>query len=188
MASHMKWPLEQWVRLVKPKFIGKSATIVGSLVGELNYVVIKKAILDAYAVTSEGYRQQFRNFIKPHDTTWTEFACNKKWLKSENVTDFDKLVKLMVTEEFKRCLPQNIMMYISDKEESDLKKAAILADNYSLIHKVHSKGSHRHVKQHKLIKQVVVLERLLTYFVTIVKKKVMTSQHVKIHIVRKCRK
>ena len=154
MASHMKWPLEQWVWLVKPKFIGKAATVVGSLVGELNYGVIKKAILDAYAVTSEGYRQQFRNFVKPHDKTWTEFACDKlrlfkKWLKSENITDFDKLVNLMVTEEFKRRLPQNIMMYISDKEESDLKKAAILADNYSLIHKVHSKGSPSHVKQHR---------------------------------------
>ena len=30
---------------------------------------------------------------------------------------------------------------MSDKEEKDLMKAAALADNYSLIHKVHSKGA-----------------------------------------------
>ena len=54
-----------------------------------------------------------------------------------------------MTEEFKRRLPQNIMMYIADKEEKDLKKAAILADNYALIHKVHSKGSLGNVKHNR---------------------------------------
>ena len=94
MASYMKWPIEQWVWLVKSKLVGKAATIVGSLVGELNYEVIKQAILNAYAVTSEGYHQQFRNYIKPYNKTWTEFAAEKlrllqKWLKSENLNNFD---------------------------------------------------------------------------------------------------
>ena len=77
MASFMKWPLEQWVWLIKPKFIGKAATVVGSLVGELDYKVIKKAVLDAYSVTSEGYRQQFRNYTKIFNKTWTEMAAEK---------------------------------------------------------------------------------------------------------------
>ena len=154
MASYMKWPLEQWVWLVKSKLVGKAATVVGSLVGELSYAVIKQAVLDAYAVTSEGYRQQFRNYLKPFNKTWTEFAVEKlrlfrKWLDSENVSSFDDLVNLIVSEEFKRRLPQNIMMYIADKEEKDLKKSAILADNYSLIHKVHLKGGLGNVKQNR---------------------------------------
>ena len=154
MASYMKWPLEQWVWLVKSKLIGKAATVVGSLIGELNYGVIKQAVLDAYAVTSEGCRQKFRNYVKPFDKTWTEFAAEKlrlfkKWLESENVNTFEQLVNLIVTEEFKRRLPQNIMVHISDKEEKDLKKAAVLADNYSLIHKAHLKGSQGNVKQHR---------------------------------------
>ena len=154
MASYMKWPLEQWVWLVKSKLFGKAATVVGSLVGELNYVVIKKAVLDAYAVTSEGYRQRFRNYVRPFHKTWTEFAAEKlrlfrKWLESEDVESFDELINLIVTEEFKRRLPQNIMMYIADREEKDLKKAAILADNYSLIHKVNVKGSLGNVKHYR---------------------------------------
>ena len=154
MASYMKWPLEQWVWLVKSKLFGKAATVVGSLVGELSYFVIKKAVLDAYSVTSEGYRQRFRNYLKPFHKTFTEFAAEKlrlfrKWLESENVENFDDLINLIVAEEFKRRLPQNIMMYIADKEEKDLKKAAILADNYSLIHKVNLKGSLGIVKQYR---------------------------------------
>ena len=154
MASHMHWPLEQWVWLVKSNLVGKAATVVGSLVGELSYDVIKQAVLDAYAVTSEGYRQRFRNYVKPFGKTWTEFAAEKlrlfrKWLESENVLNFDDLVNLIVSEEFKRRLPQNIMMYIADKEEKNLKKSAVLADNYSLIHKVHLKGSLGNVKQYR---------------------------------------
>ncbi|XP_064111147.1 uncharacterized protein LOC135218637 [Macrobrachium nipponense] len=150
LASYMKWPLEQWVWLIKPKLVGKAATVVGSLIGELSYMVIKKAVLDAYAVTSEGYRQKFRNYVKPHIKTWTEFAAEKlrlfkKWLDSEDVVTYEELINLIVTEEFKRRLPQNIMLYIADKEEKDLKKAAVLADNYSLIHK----GSLGNVKQHR---------------------------------------
>ncbi|XP_068208345.1 uncharacterized protein [Palaemon carinicauda] len=112
-------------------------------------MVIKKAVLDAYAVTSEGYHQKFCNYVKPHIMTWTEFAAEKlrlfrKWLDSDVVT-YEELNSLIVTEEFKRRLPQNIMFYIADKEEKDLKKAAVLADNYSLIRK----GSLGNVKQHR---------------------------------------
>ena len=41
----------------------------------------------------------------------------------------------MVTEEFKRKLPQSIMLHIEDRQERDLIKAASIADTYHLIHK-----------------------------------------------------
>ena len=54
----------------------------------------------------------------------------------------------MVMEEFMRKLPQNIKAYIADKEELELKKVSMLADNYALIHKSF-KGTKRLVKQGK---------------------------------------
>ncbi|XP_068246459.1 uncharacterized protein [Palaemon carinicauda] len=153
IASNMKWPVDQWVWLIKSKVQGKAAIVVSNLVGERNYTVVKQAILDAYMVTAEGLRQRFRQYIKSNAQTWYEFANEKlrlfnKWLKAANVNNFEELVNLIVTEEFMRKLPQNIRMHIADREEEDLKKSAMLAVHFFLIHKTH-KGIEMFVKQGK---------------------------------------
>ena len=105
-----------------------------------DYGTFKKAILDAFSITEEGYRQVFRNQGKTSVQTYLEFASEKlrafkKWLKCAGVSNFDDLVNLMVLEEFKRKLPLNVMLYIEDRQEKDLLKAASMADTYSLVHK-----------------------------------------------------
>ncbi|XP_068231910.1 uncharacterized protein [Palaemon carinicauda] len=153
IASNRKWPVDQWVWLIKSKDQGKTAIVVSNLVGERNYTVVKQAILDAFMVTAEGLRQRFRQYIKSNAQTWYEFANEKlrlfnKWLKAAHVNNFEELVNLIVTEEFMRKLPQNIRMHIADREEEDLKISAMLADHFFLIHKTH-KGTEMFVKQGK---------------------------------------
>ena len=139
-AEHLNWPEEQWIWLIKPKLSGKAAKVIRHLDNANNYDQVKKAILDSFSITEEGYRQNFRNSCKSFHQTFLEFASEKlrafkRWLKCANVTSFDELVNLMVTEEFKRKLPQNIMLHIEDRQEKDLLKAASIADSYYLIHK-----------------------------------------------------
>ena len=153
IASSMHWPLDQWNWLVKAKFTGRASLVISHLVGEKNYEVIKQAVLDAYLVTAEGHRQKFRQYFRSQNQTWYEFANEKlrlftKWIKAANVDNFDSLVNLIVTEEFMRKLPQNIKISIADKGEDNLKKAAMLADNYHLIHKTF-KDPEKSVKQGK---------------------------------------
>ena len=139
VAGSLEWPADQWLFLIKPQLRGKAIQVVSSLVGK-GYDVIKQGILDAYTVTSEGYRQLFRNATKTVNQTFTEFANHKlrlfkKWLAKEEVTEFSELVNLMVLEEFHRRLPPAISVYLAEKEVKDLAKAGNLADNYNLIHK-----------------------------------------------------
>ena len=139
-TNHLKWPREQWVWLLKPKLTGKAAKSVRYLENTSDYEVVKQAILDAFSITEEGYRQAFCDLTKKSIQTYLEFASEKsraflKWLKSAGVSTFDQLVNLMVFEEFKRKLPLLIMLHIEDRQEEDLKKAASLADTYSLVHK-----------------------------------------------------
>ncbi|XP_066980100.1 uncharacterized protein [Macrobrachium rosenbergii] len=139
IAANLEWPADQWLWLIKPQLRGKAIQVVSNLIGE-SYNVIKQNILDAYAITSEGYRQLFRNATKTASQTFTEFASQKlrlfkKWLASEHVTTFKELVNLVVLEEFYRRLPPPISMYIAEREVKDLMKAGNLADNYNLIHK-----------------------------------------------------
>ena len=63
-ANHLKWPREQWVWLLKPKLTGKAAKSVRHLENTSDYEAVKQAILDAFSITEEGYRQAFRDLTK----------------------------------------------------------------------------------------------------------------------------
>lgn len=139
-ATHFEWPKEHWVWLIKPKLVGKAVTVCEGVENNTDYDSVKETILAAYSISTEGYRQAFRNLSKPFNQTYSEFASEKlrafkKWLKSAGVETFDKLINLLVLEEFKRKVPFSIMLHITDREETDLLKAAKIADVFSLIHR-----------------------------------------------------
>ncbi|XP_068243836.1 uncharacterized protein [Palaemon carinicauda] len=139
-ANHLNWPAEQWAWLLKPKLSGKAAKVVRHLDDTKDYKQVKKAILDVFSITEEGYRQAFRKLCKSNIQTFLEFASDKlrafkKWLKYAEVTSLEELMNLMVLEEFKRKLPINVILCIEDRREKDILKVASLADTYSLIHR-----------------------------------------------------
>ncbi|XP_068248783.1 uncharacterized protein [Palaemon carinicauda] len=117
------------------------------------YKDLKKTVLDAYAITVEGYRQTFRNSFKTQSQTFVEF-CNikvrqfNKWLERAGVNDLDSLKNLILLEEFLRKVPSNIATCVHFKGEIEVLKAASLADDYYLIHK-NSKDSSKIVSSPK---------------------------------------
>ena len=96
----------------------------------------------AYELVPEAYRQKFRNCIKEHEQTHVEFARTKeqlfdRWCSSKKIgSDYPKLRQLMLVEEFKRCINSDVKSFLDEKEVETLKKAARLADDYTLTHKV----------------------------------------------------
>lgn len=77
VARRNEWPEDQWVSLLVPKLIGKAYRVYNSLCDQNEYKELKQGILDAYAITPDGYRQQFRKYIKPDPHTFVEFASEK---------------------------------------------------------------------------------------------------------------
>ncbi|XP_063846193.1 uncharacterized protein LOC135092012 [Scylla paramamosain] len=78
--------------------------------------------------------------FKTPQQTYLEFASEKlralkRWLKSAAITTYDELVNLLALEEFMRKLPYSVMLHITNKEETDLLKAAQLADLFSLVNR-----------------------------------------------------
>ena len=66
VADSLNWPKESWVLLLKSVLVGKAQEIYGSLSVEQssNYEHVKEAILKAYELVTEAYRQKFRNYLK----------------------------------------------------------------------------------------------------------------------------
>ena len=71
-----------------------------------------------------------------------EFARDKevlfdRWCTAKQVdNDYRKLRQLLLVEEFKKCLQSDVKMYLDEQKADNLHQAAVLADNYSLTHKM----------------------------------------------------
>ena len=144
VAENLKWPKEHWTLLLQSVVIGKAREIYTQLSLEQgsDYDKVKEVILKAYELVPEAYRQKFRNCRKEHEQTHVEFARTKeqlfdRWCSSKKIgSEYPKLRQLMLVEEFKRCINSDVKSFLDEKEVETLEKAARLADDYTLTHKV----------------------------------------------------
>ena len=144
VAENLKWPKEHWTLLLQSVVIGKAREIYThlSLEQSSDYDKVKELILKAYELVPEACRQKFRNCRKENDQTHVEFARTKeqlfdRWCSSKKIgSDYPKLRQLMLVEEFKRCINSDVKSFLDEKEVETLEKAARLADDYTLTHKV----------------------------------------------------
>ena len=116
VAQNLKWPTDQWPLLLQSVLKGKTQEAYTALpISEcVEYNYVKNAILKAYELIPEAYRQKFRNYRKEESQTHVEFAHEKevyfdRWCYSKEVgTDFEKLRQIIWIEELKRCVRDDI--------------------------------------------------------------------------------
>ncbi|CAI5673597.1 unnamed protein product [Oreochromis niloticus] len=142
IATTLKWPKDVWSLLLQCKLVGRAQEVCASLsiADSLDYEVVKSTILRAYELVPEAYRQKFRACSKSDSQTFVEFAREKavlfdKWLAASKVKNFTQLKELILLEEFKTCLPENIVVYLNEQKVELLSKAAVLADEFLLTHR-----------------------------------------------------
>ncbi|KAJ8020635.1 hypothetical protein HOLleu_40278 [Holothuria leucospilota] len=142
LGEQLKWPRDKWSILIQSNFTGKAQEVYSALSIEdsMDYDKVKKAILQAYELVPEAYRQKFRKYRKADTQTYVEFAYQKerhfdRWCASKKVSTFDTLRQLMLVEEFKRCVNDDIKTHLEENKADNLKEVANLADQYALTHK-----------------------------------------------------
>lgn len=77
------------------------------------YKNVKSAVLQAYKLVPEAYRQRFRNLRKREDQTHAEFVRDlvvqfNRWCISSEVKTFEGMCDLIALEQFKNCVPDYI--------------------------------------------------------------------------------
>ncbi|XP_072180884.1 uncharacterized protein [Diadema setosum] len=93
--------------------------------------------MNAYALVPEAYRQKFRNSRKLESQSFREFAKVKeiaftRWLQSVGVATVEDLRELVLLEEFKSSLPQEVRSHIEERKVKTLSVASTMADEYTL--------------------------------------------------------
>ncbi len=142
IATSLRWPKEVWSLLLQCRLFGKAQEVCSTLSLEesLKYESVKSAILRAYELVPEAYRQRFRKHKKSPTQTFVEFAREKgvlfdKWCTASKASEFDSLRELMLLEEFKGCLSERVVVYVNEQKVTTLSHAAVLADEFVLTHK-----------------------------------------------------
>ena len=143
IASSLNWPPETWSLLLQTVLRGKAQEIYASLSAEdcADYDVVKSAILRSYEMVPEAYRQKFRGCKKDDSQTYVEFFRQKetyfdRWCAAKGVgTDHDRLRQLVLMEEFKRCVHDDLKVYLGERQVDTAYDMATLADEYALTHK-----------------------------------------------------
>ena len=156
VADSLNWPKESWVLLLQSVLVGKAQEIYGSLSVEQssNYEHVKEAILKAYELVPEAYRQKFRNYLKYDSKTHVELSREKenlfnRWCHSKEIgQDFKKLKQMVLLEEFKDKVRPDIRSHLDEQKVEELEKAAIMADDYALTHKMSSKSGNPQQKRY----------------------------------------
>ena len=151
IAINLKWPKEHWSLLLQSVFIGKAREIFSALSLEKSsdYDEVKRVVLKAYELVPEAYRQKFRLWTKLENQTYVEFSREKeqmfdRWINSTDVDGkYDNLRELMLLEEFKQCVHSEIKTHLDDNKVNTLSRAATMADDYALTHKLASKAYRR---------------------------------------------
>lgn len=80
-------------------------------------------MLQAYELVPEAYRKKIGNCLFD------------KWCQSCNMKTVEEMRELILLEEFKKCLPDWIFVYLNEQKVSSVTNAATLADEFILTHK-----------------------------------------------------
>ncbi len=80
LADVMKWPENEQTLLLQCVLTGKAQKAYSSLSvhDSQKYLKVKDAVLKAYELVPEAYRQKFRNLRKPAEQIYCEFARDLK--------------------------------------------------------------------------------------------------------------
>ncbi|KAL2085082.1 hypothetical protein ACEWY4_018402 [Coilia grayii] len=142
VALILKWPVDVWTILLQTVLRGKAQSVYAALSVQQgsDYQYVKTAILNAYELVPEAYRQKFRGLRKNPSFTYVEFAREKeqafeRWCASQRARTAEQLKELVLLEEFKNCVPASVAMYLNDQKVTTLAQAAVCADEFVLTHK-----------------------------------------------------
>ncbi|KAL4007666.1 hypothetical protein ACER0C_001518 [Sarotherodon galilaeus] len=146
-TTALQWPQDVWGVMLLCKLTGKAQEACSSLSMDdcLVYEKLKSAVLQAYELVPEAYRQHFRGLELAQGQSYLDFAREKeklfdRWCSASQVNDLGSLRELVLVEDFKNAVPECVAWHLSEQRVSTLQQAAILADEFKLTPKTKAVG------------------------------------------------
>uniref|UniRef100_A0A669EG75 Gypsy retrotransposon integrase-like protein 1 n=1 Tax=Oreochromis niloticus TaxID=8128 RepID=A0A669EG75_ORENI len=136
IASGCQWPHEDWALHLAPLLTGKArAAFVAMDIDEImDYVKVKKAVLEKFEICAETYRLRFRSTTLGEGETPKELRTRlkelyDKWIVPKEKSK-DEIGDVIVLEQFLRVLNPELRTWIKEHNPTTSKQAAELADAF----------------------------------------------------------
>ena len=102
----------------------------------VDYNCVKNALLKAYELCQKHIVKNSETIVNKKVTLILNLPMRKKCTLIDGVgRAFEKLRQVILIEEFKGCVCDDIKTYLDEQKVENLAKAAAYADDYALTHK-----------------------------------------------------
>lgn len=117
---------------------GEALTLIGRMTAtdSFDYEKVKKALLQRFRFTAQGYKEKFRK-VQPHDgETGKQFAARissyfDNWIDMADVPKtFEGLRDHVISEQFLRCCNQKLAVFLKERECKTLSSIADTTDRF----------------------------------------------------------
>ncbi|XP_062585038.1 uncharacterized protein LOC134246689 [Saccostrea cucullata] len=148
IAGLQKWDQSQWAVRLVPMLSGKALEAYSRLSDEDsdNYDAIKTAILKRYELTSEAYRDKFRQCRQSNDESFKDFVVRTErffnhWCEREEIgSNFHKLFDLMLREQVIRSCSKELQLWVLEHSPKSIKEVITLSESFQVAHKGSNSG------------------------------------------------
>ena len=141
-AVVQNWNREEWAFNLSSLLTGKALNVYSSIPIEdaHDYVTLKRALLKAYNLTEDGYKQKFRSSKPESCETATQFIARLKgylvkWLDSANVDrSFEAILEFFVKDQFLQIIPPDMGIFVREREPRNTSEMAAVSERYLNAH------------------------------------------------------
>lgn len=151
VADMFKWDKEEWAVCLSVLLTGRALDAYVGLSAEeaKDYDKLKRAILERYGLTEEGYRRKFRESIAEEDEDPKWFLERlkgylNKWVERSGVErSVEGICELLVQEQFLATCEDGLAMFVREHPYGDLAEVGEVANRYLRARGRNMKGASR---------------------------------------------
>ena len=141
-AATQNWNRDEWALNLSSLLTGKALNVYSSIPIEdaHQYEILKFALLKAYNLTEDGYKQKFRTSKPENCETAMQFIARlndylTKWLDSANVDrTYDAVLDFLVKDQFLQVVPSELAIFVKEREPKNANEAARVAERHLTAH------------------------------------------------------
>ncbi|GBN33296.1 Pro-Pol polyprotein, partial [Araneus ventricosus] len=120
-AKRLKIDPSDWVSCLIPLMPTEIVELVARVPEEefFNFEYIKGILMKKFKLNAEGFRQKFVQHQRTPEKSWKDFVYEvtnyfQGWINDLNITDFDGLKNLFITDQVKKRVPQEVRDHFVD--------------------------------------------------------------------------
>uniref|UniRef100_A0A8W8LH45 CCHC-type domain-containing protein n=1 Tax=Magallana gigas TaxID=29159 RepID=A0A8W8LH45_MAGGI len=151
LAALHKWDKSEWAIHLVPLLTGKALEAYSRLSdGESGkYDKIKEAILKRYELTSEAYREKFRQARQQSDESFKDYQVRTEkylshWCEREDIHgQYNSLYDLVLREQLLKFCDKDLQVWVHEHRPKNVKEVIDLVEAYQTAHKRLTFGGNR---------------------------------------------